>query len=86
MNEALAKAAKISSRISKRFKAKGHIAASRAELVRYVPNAKMPRTAFLASLQQDVVIDASEKMRDEASLIAAWLRRNELLQQNITSQ
>jgi len=42
----------------------------------------MPRTAFLAALQQDVVIDACEKMQDEASLIAAWLRRNELLQQN----
>jgi len=26
----------------------------------------MPRTAFLASLQQDVVIDACEKMQDEA--------------------
>jgi hypothetical protein len=82
MNGALAKAAKISSRMSKRFKAKGHIAASRAGLMRCVPNAKIPRTAFLASLQQDVVIDACEKMRDEALLIAAWLRRNELLQQN----
>jgi len=38
--------------------------------------------AFLASLQQDVVIDACEKMQDEALLIAAWLRRNEFLQQN----
>jgi hypothetical protein len=38
--------------------------------------------AFLASLQQDVVIDAGEKMQDEALLIAAWLWRNELLQQN----
>jgi len=38
--------------------------------------------AFLASLQQDVGIDACEKMQDEAWLIAARLWRNELLQQN----
>jgi len=52
--------------MSQYFKAKGHIAALREGLVRCVPNAKMPRTAFLASLQQDVVIDACEKMQDEA--------------------
>jgi hypothetical protein len=39
--------------------------------------------AFLASLQQDVVIDACEKMQNNAMLIATQTRRNEFLQQNL---
>jgi len=40
--------------------------------------------AFLASLQQDVVIDACEKIQDKALLIAARLRLNELFCNRIT--